>query len=212
MGYGSEAAGAAAQGASAAGEAGSIASAAGEMGSMASTAGEAGSMAGAGGGAFNAMQAADTAQFASNASTGADTMAGISNASGGTAASAPVGGSLNSIGVESTPNFGPTNAASNNMANGMSAEDSGVGMGLTDRLIQTIRKGASDYARGGEQNLGEAWDNAGFNMKTAGYLGKKMPSGGAPSMPAMSIPQGQSGTQGDPMQQFRRRQQMYRGY
>ena len=163
--------------------------------SVASGAGDA--ISSAGGGAFNAMQAADTAQFAGNMASGADTMSAISNASGGTAANAPVGGSMASIGASSE--IGPT------AANAQQLPQAG--------MMDTVKGWFKDYAAGGEQDFGQALDNAGFNMKTAGYIGKKIPTGGAPAMPQMNIPQGQAaGTTTDPMEHFRKRRMQYGGY
>lgn len=202
MGYGSEAA-----------SAGSAVSSAGAVSNAvngASTVGTTASSIGAtGGGAFNAMQAADSANYMSSIGSTSDAVA---NASGGTAATSSVGGSMQSLGVDSStasgPSIGPTTQAATAVNNGAHPVDVGVQNPWYARAGQMLRRGIGDYAEGGRQDLPTAYDNMGFNMKTAGYLGSKIPtSGGAPPMAPMQVNNSFSTNQQDPLAEFKQRRQ-----
>jgi hypothetical protein len=198
MGYGSEAA-----------TAGSATSSAGAVGNAVNGANTASSIGSAGGGAFNAMQAADSANYMSSIGSTSDA---IANGSGGTAATSAVGGSMQSLGVDSStasgPAIGPTTSAATAVNNGANPVDAGVQNPWYASAGQMLRRGISDYAEGGKQDLLTAYDNMGFNMKTAGYLGSKIPtSGGAPPMAPMQINNSFSTNQQDPLAEFKQRRQ-----
>lgn len=169
------------------------------------------SVGGAASNAGNLSLMSDVGSSAGSAANGLSLMDGaslstgdaIANASGGSSATSSVGGSVNSL----------PGGSNMSLMNGGSLADGTLNTNGASNFGDTIKGWFKDYAAGGEQDFGQALDNAGFNMKTAGYIGKKIPTGGAPAMPQMNIPQGQTaGTTTDPMEHFRKRRMQYGGY